>query len=161
MIGSRLISAGGAKLTAWLLVACVVLLVLLGVSAWLHWVQIESKSAAVSDLSGQLAAAKAKGDADLQACTDTSQRNASNVLLLAEKLTACRGKNQDMNGALALANRKRSRAQAEAEGERAMRAEIIRGIYETNADCRAWAAGAVCRARSDELLNGAKAPPAK
>lgn len=157
----RLIEAGGVKLTAWLLAICLVLVLLLGFSAWLHWQQEQSKSAAVADLTGKLAAAKAKGESDLAACEGTSNRNAANVVRLAAEVQACRGDNQQTELALADALRWRDRAKREAEGERAMRAEVIRRIYETNADCRQWAAGAVCRARSDELLNGAKTPAAQ
>jgi DNA gyrase/topoisomerase IV subunit B len=155
LFGDRLIATGGAKLVGALAIACLLLAALLVISVIVNVRQFNGATKLALDLGGKLAASEAKGQAEAQACKDTKVR------MLGDELHACRGEHQRIDEQFALALRQRDRARTAAEAERAQREEVIRRIYETNSDCRAWADGAVCRAVSDELLRAAPAPESR
>jgi hypothetical protein len=161
LFGDRLIATGGAKLVGALAIACLLLAALLVISVIVNVRQFNGATKLALDLGGKLAASEAKGQAEAQACKDTNERVNTTVRMLGDELHACRGEHQRIDEQFALALRQRDRARTAAEAERAQREEVIRRIYETNSDCRAWADGAVCRAVSDELLRAAPAPESR
>ncbi len=160
MLGDRLIGIGGAKLVGALAVACLVLAALLVLSVFVNYQQFRGTARVALDLSTKLAASEANGAAQIGICAETNARVNTTVGLLGDELQACRGEHQRIDQVYQQALRQRDRARKAAEGERAMREEVIRRIYETKSDCRAWADAAVCRALSDELLRTAPADPA-
>lgn len=161
MIGDRLLAASGAKLVGALAVACLALALLLIASLAGNWLQFRGSARLAAELGAKLAAAEARGRAEIEACVGTNERVVGTVQVLGDELHACRGQHQRTDEALGLALRQRDRARREAEGERRQRDEVIRMIYETDSDCRAWGDAPVCRARSDGMLGPAAERPAQ
>lgn len=154
MIGDRLIAAGGAKVVGGLAVACLALALLLIASLAGNWMQFKGSARLAADLGAKLAAAEARGRAEIEACAATNARVASTVSVLEHELQACRGQEQRITEAYSLALRQRDRARREAEGQERMRREAVEAIARTDEDCRR----PLCRALSDELLG---TPPAR
>lgn len=152
MIEQRLMAAGGlpiaAKLVAALSLACLVLGLLLAISIYVNVRQHRGGAAFALEMAGQLAASEARGRAELQACADTNARVNQTVAVLGDELHACRGEEQKINDALALAQRQRARALSEADGQARMRREAVEAIARTHESC----GRPICRALSDELL---------
>jgi hypothetical protein len=148
MFGDRLLAAGGAKVVGVLAMSCIVLGLLLAASLAGHWVQFRGSARLAADLGAKLAAAEARGRAEIEACTATNARVAGTVRVLEQELHACRGQEQRIREAHQLALRQRERARREAEGQERMRREAVDAIARNDEDCRR----PLCRALSDELL---------
>jgi hypothetical protein len=148
MLGERLIAAGGAKLISALAIACLLLFALLILSAWGNWYQFRSHGRTVTTLASQLAASEAKGAAELNACAGVNKNVVATVQVLGDELHACRGEEQRIDEARALALRQRDRARQDAESQARMRSEAIEAIARRDESCNR----PVCRALSDELL---------
>lgn len=145
MLLDRVVSAGGAKLLPGLAIACLVLLLLLGISAYAHVLQFRSRTAVVTELTQT----KATSAADLRACGATNTNVVATVHALGKELHACRGSEQELGDSLRLATLQRDRAKRAAAGEKRKRIEAIDDIAKTHATC----SRPVCRALSDELLS--------
>ncbi len=146
--GERLLAYGGARLVGALALACLVMGLLLAVSVAANWHQFRGATKLTTALTAQLAAAEARGRAELEACGAINQRAAGTVTLLEQELASCRGQTQRIEARMALALRQRDRARSEVLGQERMRTEAVEAIVRTNEDC----ARPVCRALSDRLL---------
>lgn len=154
MIEQRLIAAGGlpiaAKLVAALSLTCLMLGLLLALSIYVNVRQHNGAAADALEMAGKLATSEASKRAELQACADTNARVNLTVGVLGDELHACRGEEQRIGDALALAQRQRRRALSEAEGQARMRREAVEAIARNDESCNR----PICRALSDELLRG-------
>lgn len=160
MLANRLTNLAApvaAKIIAALSIACIVLTLLLIASGVIHYWQFQRASKVTTALASQLAASEARGAAQMAECAATNERVAGTVHVLGNELHACRGDNQKIEEQRALVMRERDRARREAAGQAQMRAEVIRRLYETNTDCRAWGDAPVCRGRSEQLLGDSPA----
>lgn len=148
VIGERLLAYGGARLVGALALACLVLGLLLAVSVTANYQQFRGSARLTATLGAQLAAAEARGRAELEACGAINQRAAGTVTLLEQELASCRGQTQRIEARMALALRQRDRARSEVLDHERMRAAQVEAIVRNHEEC----ARPVCRALSDGLL---------
>lgn len=149
MLGEQLIRIGGARLVAALAAALIAVTLLLVVSVTLNVRQHSNAATAATAAAAALSAAEAKARSDLAACGDTNAREVATARALGAELLACRGTQQRIDEALALARRQRDRARREADGQAQMRREAIEAIARTDESCNR----PLCRALSEQLLS--------
>lgn len=148
VIGERLLAYGGARLVGALALGCLVMGLLLLVSVAANWHQFRGSARVTTALTAQLAAAEARGRAEIEACAATNQRVTGTVRVLEQELASCRGETQRIEARLALALRQRDRARSEVLDHERMRAAQVEAIARDHEDC----ARPICRPLSDRLL---------
>jgi hypothetical protein len=148
VIGERLLAYGGARLVGALALACLVMGLLLAASVAANWHQFRGHARVTTALAAQLAAAEARGQAEIEACAATNQRVTGTVRVLEQELQNCRGQTQRIEARMALALRQRDRARSEVRDHERMRALQVEAIARDHEEC----ARPVCRSLSDRLL---------
>lgn len=131
------------------LLAYLVLGLLLAVSVAANWLQFRSAAKSTTTLTAKLAAAEARGQAEMAACAATNRRVAGTVRVLEQELASCRGQSQRLEARMALALRQRDRARSEVLGQERLRAAAVEAIARKHEDC----ARPICRPLSERLLD--------
>lgn len=148
-LGSRLLGLGGARVTGALALACLLLIGLLLISVTANVLQVRGKARAVGVVLSQLAAADARAQAQIAACSAVNGRQSVAITTLQDELQQCRGDEQNLQQRWQLALRERDRARRAVDAEIEQRRTTIDALVKTHDTC---AARAICRDVSDELL---------
>lgn len=153
-LGSRLLGLGGARVTGALALACLLLIALLLISVTANVLQVRGKARAVGAVLSQLAAADARAQAQIAACSAVNGRQSVAITTLQDELQQCRGDEQNLQQRWQLALRERDRARRAVDAEIEQRRTTLDTLVRTHESC---APRPLCRAVSDELL---RRPPA-